>query len=355
MRTVVDNGTARTRGIRAVLLAVAAIGAFLIVLPLATGLPGKSDATGQMMSAFRPQMTDSALAQGRADQKTMQTMADQLGGQMLPALATQLKMTPDQLNAFLAQSFPATAKGLATMPAMLPFFGNLQSTMEAQQANFQQADQIPTSFLPPTSMTILFVIPGALLMVVAGYGLFRPARARRAFAATAIVGLLTVVGLLAVSMSSKASAADDMTAAFKPVFAAQSVQLAHDYTATATAMSDEFGSKVLPGLATALHMTPTQLGAMMSQNFSAVATGAAQLPGIITRMHTATSLIENNVSNYEQSASIPWSPGSMITMFWFMMAPAVAAAAIGAGAFVLTVRRPTAVRPVTHMRGALHH
>jgi hypothetical protein len=348
-------GDKRSGLTRAILLAIAAIGAFLIVLPLATSLPGKSDATGQMMSAFRPQMTDSALAQGRADQKTMQTMGDQLGGQMLPALATQLKMTPDQLSAFLAQNFPATAKGLAAMPAMLPFFGNLQATMEAQQANFQQADQIPTSFLPPTSMTMLFVIPGALLVMVAGYGFFRPHRSRRVFAATAIVGLLTVVGLLAESMSSKASAADEMTSAFRPVFAAQNVQLAHDYTATATAMSDEFGSKVLPGLATALHMTPTQLGAMMSQNFSAVSTGAAQLPGIISRMQTATSLIESNVGNYEQSASIPWSPGSMMTMFWFMMASALAAAVVGVGAFALVVGRPTVPRPVSHLRGALHH
>ncbi len=97
-----DVTTPHSRGwvTRAALAALALIGAFLIVLPLATGLPGKSAASGEMMTAFRPQMTDTALAQGRADQQTMSAMAQQLSNGMLPALAAQLGMTPQQLSAY---------------------------------------------------------------------------------------------------------------------------------------------------------------------------------------------------------------------------------------------------------------
>jgi hypothetical protein len=333
---------------------VAAIGVFLIVLPLATDLPGKSDASATMMSAFRPQMSDTALAQGQTDQQTMTAMAEQLNGEMLPAVAAQLHMTPQQLTEYLAATYPATAKGLATIPSMLPFFDNLRSTMAAQQANFQQADQIPTGFLPPTTMTLWFILPGTLLLLAALLAYYRPARLRAAFAGATVVALLTVVGLLSVSMYSKASAADEMTSAFQPVFAAQSVQQARSYTDTATAMAGEFTTATVPGLAAALHVTPAQLSRTMAQNFPAVATGVAQLPQIMQRMQTATALIESNVDNYDRSASIPWSPGSMVTMFWLMMVPVLLALGIGVGAIAAT-RGPLAVRPIPTMRGVPHH
>jgi hypothetical protein len=73
------------------------------------------------------------------------------------------------------------------------------------------------------------------------------------------------------------------------------------------------------------------------------------------RIQTATALIEGNVDNDNQSASIPWSPGSMVTMFWFMMLPALLALGVGVGAFAVISRGPAAVQPAPTMRGALHH
>ncbi|HZS13287.1 MAG TPA: hypothetical protein VFC09_01690 [Candidatus Dormibacteraeota bacterium] len=334
---------------------VAAIGLFLIVLPLATSLPGKSDASGQMMAAFRPQMTDTALALANDDQKVMAAMGTQLSTSMLPDLAAQLHMTPAQLSSYLAANYPATANGVAQLPAMLQFFGGINATMWAQQANFQQADQIPTSFLPPTSMTMLFVIPGALLLGIGLFGLARPARVRAVFAGATVVSLVMVVGLLSVSMYGKASAADQMTTAFKPVFAAQSVQQAQSYTATAGAMATEFSTKLVPGLAQALHVTPAQLSQSMAASYPAVAAGATLLPQIMQRMQSATNLIVTQAGNFDQSASIPWSPGSMVAMFWMMMAPALLGLGIGAGALVLLGGRPALAHPVSRMRAAMHH
>ena len=162
-------------------------------------------------------------------------------------------------------------------------------------------------------------------------------------------------GVGASGLPAKASAADDMTTAFKPIFATQSVQQAAAYTSDVQAMSVEFTQKALPGLATALHMTPAQMSAMMTQAFPAVATGVAQLPTIVQRMRTATGLIGSNVENYNQSASIPWSPGSMVAMFWLMMLPALLVLAVGAGALALTGRSGAASQPLPRLRGAYHH
>ena len=353
-----ELSTGHTRGAvqRIALGAMVVIGAFLIVLPLATNLPAKSAATGNMMTAFRPQMTTAALTQGSSDMQTMAAMGQQLNSAMLPALAQQMHMTPDQLSAYLATNYPAVGKGLAQFGSILPNFGNLQATMQAQQSNFQQADQIPTGFLAPTSMTWLFVLPGAALLLLGLFGLVRPRVARPMAAAAGAVGLIIVTGLLTVSMSGKASSADQLTTAFKPVFATQSVQQARADTNTVQAMATEFTQKALPGLITALHMTPTQMTAMMTQQFPAVATGVSQLPQIVQRMETATSVIEGNVDNFNQSASIPWSPGSMVTMFWFMMASALLAIVLAAGALLAPAGRGT-LATVANSRpraGAVH-
>src|ERR1019366_3066623 len=218
------NGHTRRLAQRIALAATVLAGAFRVFLPLTTNLPAKSSATGDMMAAFRPAMTTSALAQSATDQRTMAAMGQQMNTAMMPALAAQLHMTPAQLTAYLAANDPAVAKGLAQFGSILPFFGNLESTMQAQQSNFQQADQIPTGFLAPTSMTWLFVLPGAALLLLGLFGLVRPRVARPMVAAAGAVGLIVVTGLLTVSMSGKASSADQLTTAFKPVFATQSVQ-----------------------------------------------------------------------------------------------------------------------------------
>jgi hypothetical protein len=339
---------------RAVLAALAVLGAFLIVLPLAIGLPGKSAASGNLMNAFRPQMSSTALAQSQTDAQTMGAMAVQLNTQMIPALAAQMHMTPQQLSAYLAGNFPAVGKGMTEFATILPFFHNLQATMLAQQANFQQADQIPTGSLPPTTMSVLYIVPGVLLLLIGGIGLYRPRYGRRFIAAGSAVGLVLVAGLFSVSMYGKASSADTMTAAFKPIFTTQSVQNARAYTNTVEAMSTQFAQQTLPAVAAALHVTPLQLNTLVAKDFPAVAAGVTQLPQIIVRMDTATRLIQANVDNFNQSAAIPWTPGSMVAMFWFMMIPGLLAFALGAGALAFTQPRRSVVLRQRPAHGAMH-
>lgn len=343
--------------LRAALAFAALLGVFLIVFPLAISLPDKSAASGDLMNAMRPQMSDAALAQGRADQQTVQAMGNELTGKLMPTLAAQLKLSADQVNAYFGQNLPAMARGMAELPTLQSRFGGLQATMEQQQSNFRQADQIPTSFMPPTTMTMLFVIPGAILVLLAGYGLWRPMRARAMVAGTAITGIVMAAGLLATSMYGKATSADEMTAAFKPIFAAQAVQQTRALTNDASAMADELTTKAMPTLAAALKVTPDQLAGSMATSYPAVVSGMQKLPAIIGRMQVATALIEAQQGNFTKTAAIPWEPGSMAGVFWSMMAPALLVIAVGTGVLYaaggqgLTEphRRRATLRP-----GALH-
>jgi len=345
------HGTA----VRIALGVAGVLGAFLIAFPLAIGLPGKSAASGDLMTAMRPMMTDQALAQGGADQKTVAAMSTELTTRMIPALAAQMGVTPQQLTASFGQNLPAMARGLAEMPTLQARFGALQTLMVQQQSNFRQADQIPTSFMPPTTMTSLFLVPGAILVLIAGFGLLRPRRARQMVAAGGAVAVVMAAGLLATSMYGKASSADDMTAAFRPVFAASAVQQTQALTADARAMSAELTTKALPAFATALHVTPAQLAQTMATSFPAVTAGMQQLPGIVDRMGAAGSLIAAQKDNFDKTAAIPWEPGSMVGVFWSMMAPALIVLAVAAGALLTGSSPATEARRLTLRPGAQHH
>ena len=150
----------------------AVVGAALIVLPLALNVPGKTKAVDGLTNAFRPAFTEPGTAQLRTDFDTVQAMDEELEGEMLPALATQLKVSPTQLEELLGKEYPAFAAGLAALPESLPRFDGLVGGIEANQANFNDADSIPWASTNTTTLLWLFIVPGGLLLLVGGISLF---------------------------------------------------------------------------------------------------------------------------------------------------------------------------------------
>jgi hypothetical protein len=162
--------------------AVLVVGVALIVTPFAIGLPGKSAAGNRMMNDFRPIMA--------ADQ--VQKTADYYNNVFTPLGA----ITPvfSDANAAKFQGYmqgmasagvqlpPAAAKdftGLITMmkqavpvaqqvPAGLAHYKPLVTAMQGNVDNFDQLDALPAF----TLFTWFFVIPGILLVLLAGAGLW---------------------------------------------------------------------------------------------------------------------------------------------------------------------------------------
>ena len=168
-------------------IVIAVIGAILIIAPFAVSVPAKAKAVDQLTAAFAPALAPTAVHQTVVDMNTVQAMSDQLEGQLLPALATKLKVTPTQLQTSLQSHFPAFARGVKDLPAILPQFQGLVKSLKVTTgADFQDASSIPWASTSTTTLTWLFVIPGALLVLAGGLPLLaaRQRSERRSSAAT---------------------------------------------------------------------------------------------------------------------------------------------------------------------------
>lgn len=167
--------------------AVLVIGIALIVMPLAISLPSKSSAGQDMIDNFNPIMQPASVEK-TVDyyDNTFTPLGEVAVGarqveketpQLMQALAVQLGMTPKQVQQFLGTEFPATAGLLQSLPQLDPVFAGvppgldhyrpLVDTMETNVGNYDKIDSLPNFRL----FTWFFVVPGVLLVVLAGWSL----------------------------------------------------------------------------------------------------------------------------------------------------------------------------------------
>jgi hypothetical protein len=197
--------------------AVFAIGLALVIAPFALGLPSKSAAGQRMLNGFQPIMqpdqvattaryyndvfvplgtvTPMMSAQNLAKFQTYMkgfSGTQQDAAKMVPLLAQALNMTPAQVEQLMATQLPAMSAMLQNLPAMqrdfnsllgtmqenvgifsqvpagLQHYQPLVTTMQANVDNYKQVNSLPDFRL----FSAFFVIPGVLLILIAGYGLF---------------------------------------------------------------------------------------------------------------------------------------------------------------------------------------
>lgn len=202
---------------RKLLWAVLVIGLVLVIAPFALGMPGKTAAGQRMLNGFQPIMQPSQVATtaryyndvfvplGRVtpmmsaqNLQHFQAYLKGFGGvqadtaKLVPMLAQALHMTPAQVQALMGKQLPAMAAMLQNLPAMqrdfnlllgtmqqnvaifaqvpagLRHYQPLVTTMQANVTNFEQVNSLPDFRL----FTWFFVVPGVLLVLLAGYGLY---------------------------------------------------------------------------------------------------------------------------------------------------------------------------------------
>ncbi|MFP5256955.1 MAG: hypothetical protein ACLGI8_14020 [Acidimicrobiia bacterium] len=202
---------------RKVLWAVLVVGAMLIAAPFALGMPAKADGGQQMLDDFRPlmqqgevdktaayyydvfsplgdvvvpAMTDENMAKFDAYLAGISGMRTDAAA-FIPGLAQALGMTEAEVQAFIGAQYPDMAQMLANLPQMEADFGQLLglmssnvdtfqqvpagldhyeglvTTMESSVGNYADADSLPDFRL----FTWFFVVPGAVLVALAGFGL----------------------------------------------------------------------------------------------------------------------------------------------------------------------------------------
>jgi hypothetical protein len=162
--------------------AVLVVGVAMIVAPLAMGLPGKSAAGNRMLNDFRPIMQP----------KQVQLTADYYYkvfvplGHITPVFTNQnaakfqgylqgMKQAHVQIPPAAAQDFTGLVGMMKQavpvaqqVPGGLQHYKPLVDTMQANVGNYHQMDQLPKF----TLFTWFFVVPGILLVLLAGLGLW---------------------------------------------------------------------------------------------------------------------------------------------------------------------------------------
>jgi hypothetical protein len=202
---------------RKMMWGVLVVGLLMIAAPFAMGLPGKASGGEKMIDAFGPIMDEQnvqttsdyyynvfvplggvvpAMTQDNID--TFNGYLSGIGGMgaeaqnLVPAFAQATGMTEEQAGEYMATEFPAMSQMMQALPQMqtdfegllglmgsnvavfeqvpsgLDHYKPLVDTMEAQRENYDKVASLPDFRL----FTLFFVVPGLLLVVLAGFGLF---------------------------------------------------------------------------------------------------------------------------------------------------------------------------------------
>jgi hypothetical protein len=150
---------------RKLLWPVLAIGALLVILPFAFQMPSRTAAGDRMMSDFQPLMQASHV----------QTTADYYNNVFVPLgkLSTQFTAAASntQMQKQLAPVMPMLQPVMPIfqqVPAGLAWYKPLVTTMQGNVSDYKSVNELPSFRL----FTWFFVIPGLLLVLISGFGLW---------------------------------------------------------------------------------------------------------------------------------------------------------------------------------------
>ncbi len=148
-------------------MAAVVLGVLVVAGALLFSLVGKSGAADDLNDAFKPVYTEELVTQSQGALQVVGAMGAQMQTGMLPALAQQLGMSGDQVQAFVGQHFPATAGALATFDEAL---GRFEATVGAFDAQLDNYDTIKNTSLTPIAWTVL--LGGVVIALLGGWALF---------------------------------------------------------------------------------------------------------------------------------------------------------------------------------------
>ena len=150
---------------RKVLWTVLVIGLALVITPFAMGLPGKTAAGQRMLNDFHPLMQPASVQKTANYYDNVFTPLGAVATQFGQAAQDpQMQKQLEPLMPMLRPAMPIFAK----VPAGLAHYKPLVTTMQGNVNDYASVDSLPNFRL----FTWFFVIPGVLLLLLAGWGLW---------------------------------------------------------------------------------------------------------------------------------------------------------------------------------------
>jgi hypothetical protein len=274
---------------------VLAIGVIVLIVLFANNLFTVGTAFEELTDEFRPMMTDEAIAAAQADVAALGAVSEEFNTTLGPAVAEALQMTPDELNAFLGTNFPAVAAGVAALPDIVSQFTDVVGLLAQQQSNFEQADSIPTSSLPASSVPWIILLIGIGAIVIA---IFMLGRIEYGWLLAVGFGVIVVALSLLLQFLPKSSAADDLNAALKPVYTQELVAQSGQALGLVGAMGQQMRDEMLPALAQQLQMSEADMEAFLSQ-FPATAAALDGLEASLGRFQSMVTAFDSQLENYD--------------------------------------------------------
>jgi hypothetical protein len=307
------------------------IGAAFIAVTLAANLFNVGPAFDRLTDDFRPMMTQKSLQTAQQDIAGLSAASTEIQTSMMPTLAQQLGMTPEQFAASTAENYPAVAAGLAALPQITPSFSSLVATLDEQRPYFKAADEIPTASVPATSVPWSLLAVGVIAVGLGVWIWFRP---RGSAVAVTVAGAALIAVPLILSMPHKASYADTLNDNLKPVYTQQMITQAESSLATLGAMGAEMQQKMLPDLAARLGMTPVELNAFLGENFPATSAALAGMPESMGRFQGMVSAFDARLGDYQTI-----QPVTLVPIVWFMIGGGIALFLLGGVGVLITARK----------------
>ncbi|MCP4966833.1 MAG: hypothetical protein GY926_16590 [bacterium] len=289
---------------------VIAIGVIVLVVLFTNSLFSVGPAFEELTDSFRPIMTEEAIAAAEADVAGLGAVSEEFNTMLAPALAAQLQMSPEDLNAFMGTNFPAVAAGVEALPAIVPQFTDVVGLLSEQQSNFESADAIPTSSLPASSVPWIILLIGVGAIVV---GILMLGNTKQAWLIAVGFGVLVVVFNLALSFLPKSSAADDLNEALKPVYTEELVANSAEALGVVSAMGSQMQSGMLPALAEQLGLGEAEMAGFLGQ-FPATAAALEGLGDSLGRFQTMITAFDSQLDNYETIKDTSLYPIALIVL-----------------------------------------
>jgi len=140
------------------------LGAVLLIATFALNLPQKAADADELNENLTPIYTQELIDGATGSLAIIGAMGQEMQTKMLPDLAAALGMSPDELNAFMGENFPATAAAMQSMPDSLPRFEGFVGVFAMNLDNYETIQ--PVSFTP---IIWMMVIGGILILLAGGY------------------------------------------------------------------------------------------------------------------------------------------------------------------------------------------
>jgi hypothetical protein len=281
----------------------AVIGVALIVMPLAFNMFGRAPKGATMLKEFRPFMTSARLDGFQSDIQQVSAAVAETNGpvsQRLKASSADGSGSADLPSSYttLSSEWPAIDSTMTT----------LLDRVQANLGNYHAVAALPSFTLFPW----FFVLPGVIIVGLAGAGLAWPGRRTGIRVAFVVLGVGLVLAPVMFQMFQRAPEGGRMMSTFRTIETTSNVERIQSYFSTMASGQGAIRLDVVPALEHT-GLTSTQLAAQ----FPAVATLDGNWVHILNDMTPMIGAMSDGVPDYQAIASLPAFP-----LFpWFFVLP----------------------------------